>query len=156
MLARCYSGYTLKSNPAYAGCAVCEEWLTFSKFKDWFEKNYRIGTQLDKDIIVPGNKVYSPDTCCFVPQEINKVFKGHARVSGISVGVRKQNQRYVAEFRTNGIRYKKSFSNLNDAERFYQEHKKRRIRELADSYRDNNRIDDRTYNALVRYGMEIH
>lgn len=71
MLMRCYnSGYQARF-PTYVGCTVCSEWLHLSKFKEWFDANYKDGLELDKDILVKGNKVYSPDTCCFVPKYIN-------------------------------------------------------------------------------------
>lgn len=31
--------------------------------------------QIDKDIIIPGNKVYSRETCCFVPRALNMLFR---------------------------------------------------------------------------------
>ena len=64
--------------PAYADCEVCEEWLCYQNFAEWWNKNmYHIGTErmhLDKDILIKGNKVYSPDTCLIVPQSINEIF----------------------------------------------------------------------------------
>ena len=66
MLMRCYSDkYHLKS-PSYIGCSVCDEWLDFQVFAKWFSVNYEDGKQLDKDIKIEGNKIYSPDTCLFV------------------------------------------------------------------------------------------
>jgi hypothetical protein len=54
---------------------VCNEWHNFQNFAEWFCKNYCDASmdkwQLDKDIIVPGNRVYSPETCCFVPNAVN-------------------------------------------------------------------------------------
>lgn len=67
--------YLPKNKPTYEGCTVCDEWLYFSNFKKWFDENYIEGFQLDKDIIIRGNKVYSPQTCCFVPKEINIISK---------------------------------------------------------------------------------
>jgi len=72
MLQRCYSKGFLDKHPTYMGCCVCEEWLTFSCFDKWFLENYVDGFQLDKDILVSGNKIYSPDTCLFVPGWVNK------------------------------------------------------------------------------------
>ena len=62
------------NNPKWhskAYCKVCDEWLTYSNFEKWFNKNYKEGQQLDKDILFEGNKLYSPETCCFVPSDIN-------------------------------------------------------------------------------------
>lgn len=74
MLGRCYSDKYLIRRPSYVGCSVCDDWLVFSNFNAWFNRNNVIGYHLDKDILVDGNKVYSPDTCCFVPLYINNLF----------------------------------------------------------------------------------
>lgn len=74
MLKRCYSNKFLLSRPTYAGCTVCEEWLTFSNFKSWMEKQGWEGKQLDKDILGFGNNVYSPETCIFVSNMVNSFF----------------------------------------------------------------------------------
>ena len=71
MLLRCYNKSYLIKKPTYEGCSVCSEWLTFSNFKSWMEKQDWQGKTLDKDYISVGNKVYSPDTCIFVTQQIN-------------------------------------------------------------------------------------
>lgn len=71
MINRCYSTKSLKHRPTYVGCSVCDEWLTFSNFKKWMEQQEWEGRSLDKDFLAEGNKVYSPDTCLFVPLELN-------------------------------------------------------------------------------------
>ena len=71
MIGRCYSQKVQQKNITYAGCAVCDDWLTFSKFKAWMEVQDWKGKQLDKDILVVGNKVYSPNTCAFVDRATN-------------------------------------------------------------------------------------
>lgn len=73
MLKRCYSEDYHKQRPTYIDCKVCDEWLTFSKFSEWVKTQDWEGKQLDKDIITPGNKVYSPDNCMFVTQAINSL-----------------------------------------------------------------------------------
>ena len=67
MLERCYSEAYQKRRTTYKGCSVCEEWLTFSNFRAWME-------DLDKDFIVEGNKVYSPETCVFISGMLNLFF----------------------------------------------------------------------------------
>src|SRR5690606_9920035 len=74
MLKRCYSENYKKKYPTYNGCEVCEDWLTFSNFKKWMEKQEWEGNQLDKDILIEGNKLYSEHTCVFVDQGLNKFF----------------------------------------------------------------------------------
>ena len=71
MLMRCYSTKYQEKRPTYVGCTVSEEWLIFSNFKDWMEKQQWEGKHLDKDILFEGNKVYSPDTCIFVTPTVN-------------------------------------------------------------------------------------
>ena len=71
MLARCYSAKFQEHCPTYTGCTVAEDWLKFSNFKDWMEKQQWEGKQLDKDILFEGNKVYGPDTCVFVSPMVN-------------------------------------------------------------------------------------
>ena len=66
MLERCYSEKYLERNPSYTGTSVCSEWLYASEFKKWMEKQDWDGKSLDKDIIAPRSKLYSPETCAFV------------------------------------------------------------------------------------------
>lgn len=71
MLKRCYSINCQDKNPTYVGCTVSEEWLTFSNFKIWMEKQDFEGNQLDKDLLFEGNKIYSSETCVFVSRAVN-------------------------------------------------------------------------------------
>ena len=71
MLQRCYSSKYQDGSPTYIGCSVSEEWLRFSNFKRWMEKQEWDGKQLDKDLLFEGNKVYSAETCVFVTKAVN-------------------------------------------------------------------------------------
>ncbi len=71
MIDRCYSLNLRKKLPTYSDCSVCDEWLTFSTFKSWMEKQDWEGKELDKDLKAYGNKVYSPDTCLMVDKRVN-------------------------------------------------------------------------------------
>jgi len=71
MLRRCYSENRLQKYPTYIGCTVCEDWKTFSIFRKWMEAQDWVGKDLDKDILVKGNKIYSPETCVFVAANVN-------------------------------------------------------------------------------------
>ncbi|AUR92613.1 winged helix-turn-helix DNA-binding domain protein [Vibrio phage 1.174.O._10N.261.55.A8] len=66
MLGRCYDQKYQTRCPTYVGCSVCKEWHNFQNFAEWMATQDHDGKQLDKDIKVEGNKVYSPDTCTFV------------------------------------------------------------------------------------------
>ena len=67
MIYRCYSG----KESTYAGCEVCPEWLVFSSFKVWMEKQDYLGKHLDKDLLLKGNRVYCPEFCVFIAIQIN-------------------------------------------------------------------------------------
>ena len=82
MLRRCYSEKCHQKQPTYRGCKVCDEWLLFSNFKRWMEQQDWQGKQLDKDLLVTGNKLYSPDTCIFVDRKINTFVIEHGRGRG--------------------------------------------------------------------------
>lgn len=71
MIERCYSTKYQKTHPTYNGCSVSEEWLRFSNFKRWMEKQDWECKQLDKDILFEGNKVYSAEACVFVTSMVN-------------------------------------------------------------------------------------
>jgi hypothetical protein len=99
MLKRCYSDNTQGWKPTYRGCRVCEEWKTFSNFKKWFDENYIAGYQIDKDILFPGNRVYSPETCCFVTAETNTCIRWRKReVGDLLLGVHqpRNSKKFVA------------------------------------------------------------
>ena len=72
MIKRCYSVKLQERNPTYIGCTVSDEWLTFTNFKNWMMTQDWQDKHLDKDILFEGNKVYSPETCVFVTQAVNK------------------------------------------------------------------------------------
>jgi len=78
MIERCYNETIRESVPTYIDCTVCEEWHNFQNFARWMDENYIEGCELDKDIKVTGNKVYSPDSCIFVSRRDNNI-KAHAK-----------------------------------------------------------------------------
>lgn len=71
MLDRCYSPSRQKKQPYYKGCSVDTAWWRFSTFKAWMETQDWEGNQLDKDLLCPGNKLYSPETCVFISRKVN-------------------------------------------------------------------------------------
>ena len=155
MLSRCYSKTALNHRPSYIGCSVCDEWLVFSNFKQWFDNNYVKGYHLDKDLLVKGNKVYSPETCCFVPKEINCfLLESNASrgISGIKGVYKTKYNTYIAGYSENGQRiHLGSFKTLNLAESAYQKSKEKRAKILAQKYYDNNLIDEKVYKSLLNY-----
>ena len=71
MLMRCFSESYQQRQSTYRGCKPCDNWLIFSNFKKWMETQDWQGKQLDKDLLIEGNKVYSPETCIFVDRKVN-------------------------------------------------------------------------------------
>lgn len=159
MLERCYSSKFQTKKNTYVGCSVCDEWLTFSNFKRWFdsiENGYKDGYQLDKDIIVKGNKVYSPSTCCIVPPAINALFTNRRQHRGNTyIGVRENsNGRFVARACV-GKRHIGVYDTPQEAFYAYKFAKEQYIKELAEKYFQEGKITERVYNALMRYEVEI-
>lgn len=82
MLVRVYSPKAKKHRLSYEGTSVCDEWLTFSNFKVWMETKDWKDKQLDKDILVYGNREYGPDVCCFVDNQTNNFILENTPVRG--------------------------------------------------------------------------
>lgn len=85
--------------PAYADVSVCDEWVYFSNFKSWMETQDWEGKELDKDILLIGNKIYSPDTCVFVDAKLNSfILDNSARRGNWPIGVYydKRKNRYMS------------------------------------------------------------
>ena len=71
MIRRCYSESSKIKYPSYLGCSVCDEWKFFSNFKRWMQRQEYKGKELDKDLILKGNKIYSPANCLFLSPNVN-------------------------------------------------------------------------------------
>jgi len=161
MLRRCYSAKFQKDNPTYKDCTVYEEWLNFQTFAEWFDSNYyEIEGQtmaLDKDWIVKGNKVYSPNTCIFTPKEINSLIINSKKVRGnCPIGVRNANDKYVALCNNNTGKpiYLGTHETPELAFQTYKTYKENHIKEIADKYK--NKIPDRLYTAMYAYEIDIN
>jgi len=104
MMARCYSPIYHKRQPTYADCTVVPSWHSFMAFREWMVKQKWEGLELDKDLKYPGNKMYSPYACLFIPQALNKLFTDHAAARGlypIGVSLYKSTGQYAAQIRHN-------------------------------------------------------
>lgn len=159
MLNRCYSTKLHLTQPTYIGCTVCEEWKYLSNFKKWYEENYIEGFQLDKDILVEGNKVYSPERCRFVPQYLNLLLNTRNNDRGsLPLGVIERkiygNNKTTSYYgKCNGIRgekLSKTFKTIHEAQAWYSETKKRIVKEQATRAFLENAIKTDVYLALIR------
>lgn len=159
MLARCYSDVVQKNSPHYIGCTVDEEWHNYSNFKEWVENNYyQVGYEssaLDKDILKKGNKVYSKNTCIFVPQEINFIFTNNQKNKGdYPHGIIKKGNKFIVRVNKDKNQVNiGSFNTLEEAFGQYKLHKEEEIRRLAEQYKD--KVPDELYNALMNWQVEF-
>ena len=137
MLRRCCYAKFQERNPTYKGCSVAEEWLTFSAFKQWMEKQDWEELQLDKDLLFEGNKVYSASTCVFVTPAVN-LFTNDCRASRgewlIGVDWHKASQKFRANCHnpfTKKLEYLGLFTSEMEAHRAWKKRKLELARELA-------------------------
>lgn len=148
MVDRCYNTNN-QSYKNYSHVSVCDEWLTYSNFKTWYNANYTQGCELDKDILAPnGSKIYSPDTCCFVPRKINILFR-RCKISKYGRGITKMGQKYQVNVCSIGCIG--TFATLKEASLAYKNAKEKYVKELADKYFKEGKINERVYNALLKY-----
>ena len=135
MLARCYDTKQFARQPTYIGCTVCDEWLTFSNFKNWMVRQGWEGKELDKDVLVQGNKVYSPATCIFVPPSINKLLaskKGNRGAYPQGVSLNKLSGKFVAQCCVDGkVKALGYYKTIEAAQTAYRDFKYKVIRKLA-------------------------
>lgn len=166
MLMRCYDEKIHKTRPTYIDCNVCGEWLCYENFEKWFDENYyEIQNEkmvLDKDILLKGNRVYSPDTCVFVPERINGMFVKHDRDRGkFPIGVSYDSGHKKFKANVNIIIGEGKYDNyhlgfydtIEEAFMKYKEAKEELIRNVANEYKDV--IPQKLYNALYKYKVEI-
>ena len=165
MIRRCYSDNKNKFNPTYKDCSVCEEWHNFQNFGKWFDENYYTieneTMALDKDILVKGNKTYSPETCVFVPQRINSLFLKRNKSRGkypIGTSYNKRDKKYEScchMYKNN--RYTRhaigNFDTPTEAFTAYKTFKEQYIKQVANEYKD--KIPKKLYDAMYRYEVEI-
>lgn len=162
MIRRCYSNEFKEKYSAYKNCTMSEDWLNFQNFAEWQNNNhYTISDEkmhLDKDILEKGNKIYSPETCIFVPHRINNLFiKSGVRKGSCPIGVHwaKSVEKYNAHCQDANLNYFNIgyFDNSNDAFLAYKHKKEEVIKQVADKYKDY--IPKKLYNAMYRYEVEI-
>tara|TARA_R110000868_G_C10645410_1_gene744475 strand:+ start:37 stop:648 length:612 start_codon:yes stop_codon:yes gene_type:complete len=154
MLNRAYSQKYHAKRPTYTGVTVCEEWHSFMAFRAWMMTQDWEGKQLDKDIIVPGNKVYSPATCAFVPCQINSLLTDSAASRGewpIGVDWHRQAEKFQARVRENGKqRYLGLFITPEAAHLAWRKEKLRIVRTAAREC-----DDPRVSAGLLRHSYRI-
>lgn len=154
MIKRCYCKKYQNNKPTYKGVEVCEEWKVFSNFSKWAESYSDIkDLELDKDFLGDG-KIYSPETCCFIPSYINGLgLQSLSKNKGLSY--KKSNRKWEASVsqttrcgkRVN--RYLGLFESEHDARNAYLEGKRGVVLERLNWYRQEGFYDKRVDDAIL-------
>jgi len=165
VLERCYSKINSKYLKNYKDCEASECFKYYSKFKKWCNTQVGFNSKddkgnsfhLDKDILIKGNKIYSEDTCCFVPQEINCLFINSKSARGdnpVGVHQKNRNEKFGATCSIGGCqKFLGYYSTTEEAFQAYKETKEAYIKEVANKWKD--QIDSRVYEALMNWSIEI-
>ena len=161
MIRRCYSERSLQKRPTYRGCSVCEEWKTFSNFMTWMKTQSWEGKHLDKDILVPGNKVYSPETCVFVSGNLNRLLNNNPAKRGkypMGVKFHKHRNKFEALFTKFGkFKHIGYFYTPEEAHGAYKKERIKYILEIAENLTEDDTSDvERTRQGLIRHVEEGH
>lgn len=157
MLERCYSAKYQERKPTYIGCTVSDDWLTFSSFRSWMEKQQWEGLQLDKDLLFEGNKIYSADNCVFVTPMVNSFTIDCRAARGewlLGVDLHKQTEKFRANCHnpfTKKLEYLGLFTTEMEAHQAWLKRKLELAHELAAI-----QTDERIAKALIsRYSKPI-
>ena len=161
MLKRCYSDVYKKKRPTYKGCKCSENFLHYEYFYEWCQSQVGFGNdgwQLDKDLLIKSNKVYSENTCVFIPTEINSVLiKCTASRGEYLIGVcwHNTNKAFMAQVGKSkgGQKHLGYFNTELEAFNAYKVAKESFVKEQAEKWKS--QIDIRAYEALINYEVNI-
>jgi len=156
MLKRCFSqdNNIRSKNHTYDDCKVCKEWYTYSNFEKWFNEHYKEGQELDKDILFEGNKIYSPETCCFVPGEINTIMiSKQTKKSNLPTGVTEVKKgKYQVVVKNHGKPKRLgTYDDIREASEVYRTYKKGYLKETCQKYLENGEISKEIYEAILKH-----
>ena len=168
MLERCYSDKYSDCKHTYKEASCCDEWLCYQNFYNWlhsqenFDKWVNLPkSAIDKDIILKGNKTYSPKTCCLVSQRINSLFTKADSMRGhypIGVIFNKNHNCFEVQIQnqiTGKRDYYTKFESPNEAFNVYKIEKEKIIKQVAQEEFDAGNITKKCYDAMMNYEVEI-
>ena len=154
---RCYKPKVMNRRPCYVNCEVDDRWHNFQNFADWYVKHEfsGLGYQVDKDLLVSGNSVYSPDNCCLLPKEINgKIQTSNSRTKLVGTTFHKASGRWQSQIRVDGKQlFLGTFDTQIEAHLAYVEAKEFHIHEIAEKWKGD--IEDKAYEALSNWKVDI-
>ena len=158
MLQRCYSKSFLEERPTYVGCSVSDTFLYYHLFHAWCQIQVGFGKegyQLDKDLLIKSNKLYSEDTCVFIPSVLNALLTKRTLDRGLlPIGVTKHGKGFRAQCKIDGkTKSLGTFQTVEEAFKEYKLFKESHIKALAEVYK--HEIDEIAYQALSNYKVDI-
>lgn len=167
MMCRCFDDRFKDAQPTYKSVSCCNEWLNFENFYEWLisQENYKKWFNekwwaLDKDIIMKNNNVYSPRTCCIVPQNVNCLFlKRKADRGDLPIGVRRVRDMFESScsnpFTGKNERLGK-YKTIEEAFQAYKTYKENIIKQVAQIEYEKGNIVKSCYDAMMNYKVEIN
>lgn len=150
---------------AYKDATVCDDWLNFQNFAEWcysqkfFNAKDDFGNSyhLDKDILVKGNKIYSPEFCRFVPSSVNNlILTSKSKRGAHPIGVYFKQGKFFSQI-TGGCSGKRStvalggFDTEEEAFQAYKKAKEAYIKEVAHKWEEY--IDSDVYESLLSWSV---
>lgn len=150
MVKRCLDSKFKEKHPCYKDVSICDEWLIFSNFYNWAYPLYKDRYSLDKDILCGKNKkIYSPDTCCFIPRKINNsITYLMNNIEDENIGIWKSGSKFYPHISINNSKKNLGvYESKEEAVRVRKKAKKDFILNLANEYKD--KIDSKVYTALL-------
>lgn len=155
IIKRCFNDKLKQKQPAYKDAMCCDEWLNYENFYEWLHSQENFDRwingyrwALDKDILIKGNKLYSPDTCCLVPQNVNcLLLKRDALRGNLPLGVRQNGNKFQTKHGT--------YETAEEAFYAYKLQRENYIKQVATFEYESGNIIKSCYEALVNYSIEI-
>lgn len=166
MLRRCFNEQYKNKHSTYKDAICCNEWLNYENFYEWLHNQENFDKwrdndrwAIDKDILKKGNKLYSPDTCCLVPQNVNQLFiKGNAMRGNLPIGVSIYKDKFRAVCNNNLAKdseYLGDYLTVDKAFQAYKNYKENSIKEIANIEYSKGNITKQCYDAMMNYRVEI-
>lgn len=150
MMQRCYDENTHKLKPYYATCTAEIEWHNFSNYREWHKENAMDDRKvdLDKDVLVQGNTVYSSETCTLIPHFTNTIFEGRGTDTNITLN--HDTGKYDVIMSVLGKKEEVgAFETEEEARQGYIDYKQDYIRDFAETCKG--KVPNKTYEAMMNW-----
>lgn len=161
MFTRCYNDKFHESCPTYQDCSVDKRWWNFQTFAEWFDATRKCGRyELDKDFKIKGNRIYSEETCLWIPKKINHyVCSARGSRGDLPLGVaHSTNSNKLYEIRcadgTGKRAYLGHYNDIDEAFLVYKTYKEKKIKELANISLANGEICSKVHEIICNYKIE--